>query len=101
MLLLATLTLLILAALNYYIGGRALFHPAVSYSLSWAFGVFLIWLAGDFFYAVSPETVLIFIGGAFALSVGSAITCFSPQTANSRPPSKRFDWVITASIVLI
>src|SRR5215471_7139954 len=101
MLLLATLTLLVLAALNYYISGRALFHPAVVYSLSWAFGVFLIWLAGDFFYAVSPETILIFIGGAFALSVGAAITSFAPQTAKSKPPGKRFDWIITASIVLI
>jgi oligosaccharide repeat unit polymerase len=83
MLLTAILILFLLALINYRISGRALLHPAAAYSLFWAVDLLLIWLVGDFFYPLSPQAILIFVGGAVFFSIGSGIVSllFAPNEA--------------------
>jgi oligosaccharide repeat unit polymerase len=89
MLLISILILALLVALNYRLGGRAPFYPPVVFSLVWMFVLLLIWLVGDFFYPISPVTILIFVGGALVFSVGSAIALLFP---NSKPPRPITKW---------
>lgn len=100
MLLLTATVLFLLAGLNYRLGGRYLFHPAVVFCSVWAFGVFLIWVMGDFFYPISPETLLIFMGGALAFSLGSAVVNLYPR-GDTKPLPAPTDRIINTSIVLI
>lgn len=101
MLLIAAAICLLLAVINYRTGGKAIFHPAVIFALTWGGGIFLIWAAGDFFYWISARTLMIFVAGVFAFTIGSAITTLYPEKTKPRPPAKPFDWLINASIVLI
>ena len=79
MLLISILILSLLAVLNYSLGAKALFHPAVVYSASWAGGLTILLLARDWFYSLSDKTLLIFVGGAVAFSLGSGIAFLFPQ----------------------
>lgn len=79
MLLIAALILFLLALINYRIGGSALFYPAVVFCLVWAVDILLVWAVGDFFYPMAPQTLVILVSGACALSVGSAIAFLYPQ----------------------
>lgn len=101
MLLLTAAVLFLLAGLNYRLGGKSLFHPAVIFCLVWACGVFLIWIMGDFFYSMSPETLLIFMGGALAFSVGSAVVNLYPRMGHTRQLPSANNRIINVSIVLI
>ncbi len=73
----------VLACANYRIGGKAALFPPFVFSTVWAADLLLVWMAGDFFYPLSAETLAIFLGGALALSVGSWIALGDPR--RSRP----------------
>lgn len=79
MLLAAILILFLLALINYRIGGRALLHPAVVFCAVWALDLALIGLVGDFFYPLSAQTFLIFVGGACAFSFGATLAFACPS----------------------
>ncbi|TCO60259.1 O-antigen polymerase [Caldanaerobacter subterraneus] len=64
--------LVLLAILNYYIG-KTLLYPPVVFSLWWALLLFSLVIAGDIFYEISAETLLIYFMGAFAFSLGGII----------------------------
>lgn len=72
LLIIFSLMLLLLAILNYYIG-KTLLYPPVIFSLWWALLLFFLVIAGDMFYEVSADTLLIYFMGAFAFSLGGII----------------------------
>jgi oligosaccharide repeat unit polymerase len=69
MLLIAILTLITMAALNYCFVKR-LFYPPLVFCLVWAADLSIVALAGNFFYPISEHTLFIFCLGAVAFSVG-------------------------------
>jgi oligosaccharide repeat unit polymerase len=79
MFLLTILILSLLAVVNYRIGSKKLFYPPVVFCSIWAADLILIWLAGDFFYPLSPATLFIFSCGGLTFSLGSWLTFFWPQ----------------------
>lgn len=94
MLLLAILTLLAIAALNFRVA-RRVFYPPVVFCLVWAFNLTLIALAGDFFFALSEKTLTIITLACVAFSLGSVLALIMP----SRQP--RFAYLPTASNKLL
>src|SRR5713101_7235462 len=59
-----------LALVNYRIGGKALFYPPVVLCSVWAADLVLVWIAGGFFYPLSPETLLIFCVDSLHILLG-------------------------------
>jgi oligosaccharide repeat unit polymerase len=78
MLLTAILTLALLAAMNYYVNGKSLFHPAVVFCGIWAFDLFVIWALGGFFFPLSPQSLVIFTFGALMFSIGAHLAKVLP-----------------------
>jgi oligosaccharide repeat unit polymerase len=70
--LIAILTLLTLAAINYCMAKR-LFYPPLVFCLVWAADLSIIVLAGNFFYPISEQTLFIVCLGAVAFSVGGLL----------------------------
>jgi oligosaccharide repeat unit polymerase len=85
MVILATIILALMAAVNYRIGGRRLLYPPAVFCAVWAGTLFLVWLANTFFFTLSDKTLIIFCGGGLAFSAGSAFALFFP----SRPVEVR------------
>ena len=79
MLFLTILVLSLLAIVNYEFGKKAIFYPPIVLCSVWAADLILVWIAGDFFYPLSPETLFIFLCGCLAFSLGSWLTFFWPQ----------------------
>jgi oligosaccharide repeat unit polymerase len=65
--------LALLLAVDYYFFPSAL-SPSVLFTGVWLVNVVLLSLAGDSVYAVRPETLTVFLGGALAFAVGSFIS---------------------------
>src|SRR2546423_15155898 len=100
MLLLTIAALSLLACINYRFA-KSFFYPGAVFCASWAGTLFLLWLAGDFFYPLSPETLFIVLCGGFALSLGSALPFlrqFPGLPINPGPfprPSRRIlNWLV-------
>jgi len=70
---LAILSLTLLAFVNYTIGKKSIFYPPLVFCFVWAATLVVIWIAGDFYYPLLPETLLIFSCGGLAFSLGSAL----------------------------
>jgi hypothetical protein len=103
MLLLATLIMLILAALNFRLG-RRLFYPPVVFCLVWAFDLVLIALAGDFFFPLSEKTLAIITFACLAFSMGSALAFFMPSRQTRVPyilkaSNKILNWLLVATVI--
>src|SRR5258708_16438678 len=77
------LTIGLLAFANYRIGGKAAFYPPVAFCGVWCAALGLCWVAGDFFYPVSAETLAIFLCGCVAFSIGSWLAFLHP----AKPPA--------------
>lgn len=76
MLLLVIFILTVLALANYRIGQKGLFYPPTVFCAVWASDLMLVWMAGDFFYSISTETLFLVLFGCLAFSIGSWITFF-------------------------
>src|SRR5215813_2337999 len=95
--------LLLLAVVNYRIGGKSLFHPAVAFCSVWAGDLLLVWMVGDFFYPLSAETLFIFMGGGVVFSLGSALAFLYPQgpAEQEKVLSQASNRIINILIVLV
>jgi oligosaccharide repeat unit polymerase len=101
MLPLAILTITLLAIANYWIGHKEPFYPPLVFCGIWAFDMFLLWICGDYFYRLSPETLGIFIAGALVFSCGSWLALlYSPAPPVSASP-KDSNRIITGMVLLI
>src|SRR2546423_13795814 len=78
MFLLVVVILVVLAFANYRIGQKAVFYPPLVFCVVWALDLILVWMAGDFFYSISTETLFLILCGGLAFSVGSWSTFFCP-----------------------
>jgi oligosaccharide repeat unit polymerase len=98
MIVLSVLTLCLLAALNYRLNGKSLFHPAVVFCIVWAFDLFVVWAVGRFFFPLSAESLLVFTFGALMFSVGAHIAKALPahprQPAEPNKTITRLLWVL-------
>jgi len=103
MLLLTILTLFLLAFVNYKLGGRALLYPPVVFCAMWAFDLFLVWAAKDFFYPMLPETLFIFLSGAFVFSVGCWVVILLPELKFPAKPALResSNQIITLLVLIV
>ena len=105
MLLLTILVLCLLTAINYQFGGRAVLHPAVVFSAVWAIALSLLAASGDMFYPMLPETLAIFLFGAFAFSAGCWIAMLpvaSPYLPSPvlRSSSNRIIWGLLVVVAI-
>ncbi|HKE33453.1 MAG TPA: O-antigen polymerase [Candidatus Angelobacter sp.] len=103
MLLFAILTLSLLAIVNYRIGGRALLYPPVVFSAIFAFDLFLVWVAGDLFYAMLPQTLVVLVYGAFAFSLGAWLAMLQPtgRAPGTQVLPKSSDRMITILVAVV
>ncbi len=88
MFLLAISILSFLAFVNYRIG-KGLFYPSVVFCSVWAGDLIMVWLSGDFFYPLSPETLLIICSGCVVFSIGVLVGLLFPQHAQKEKISPR------------
>jgi oligosaccharide repeat unit polymerase len=88
MILLAFTALLLLTALNYYLG-RSFFYPAFVFCATWTLSLFCLLVSGSMFFPLAPETLFIFMCGAFSFTIGCAAGKFFPLEI--RPPGKQFE----------
>lgn len=102
MLVLAILTLLAMAALNFRVA-RRLFYPPVVFCLVWAADLVIVALAGNFFYQISEQTLFIFCLGAVAFSIGGRLGMFvgKPKAVEyaERSSSKLLDWLLLMTCI--
>jgi oligosaccharide repeat unit polymerase len=101
MLALVFTALFLLTAFNYYFG-RSVFYPAFVFCAAWTLALLCLLVSGDMFFPLSAETLSIYIWGAFAFSVGSAVAKsvpFSPSLPKRAQPNKIFSLVLAALLV--
>jgi oligosaccharide repeat unit polymerase len=93
----AILTLGLLAALNYHLNSKSLFHPAVVFCGIWAFDLFVILAVGRFFFPLSPQSLVIFTFGALMFSLGAhfakALPAHPKEAAEAKGTTKLL-WLI-------
>lgn len=103
MLVAAIVVMLLLAVLNYRIGGKAALYPAMVFCFVWTADLALIWVCGDFFYPLSLPTLAIFVSGCFFFSLGSWFALLwplkMPRVANglSNIPNR----ILTMAVIVI
>lgn len=76
MLALTILALCLLTAINYKFAGKALLYPALVFSAVWTLDLALLAVSDGLFYPVLPETLIIFLCGVLAFSVGCWMAIF-------------------------
>jgi oligosaccharide repeat unit polymerase len=86
MLLLTSIALFFLIYINYRIGGRSAFYPAVVFCAVWAADILLLWFAGSYFLPLSATTLAIFTSGCLAFSGGSLVALMSEQKPAKQVP---------------
>src|ERR1041385_4155653 len=106
MLVLTILALCLLTAINYKFAGKALFYPAVVFSAVWTLDLALLAVSGDLFYPVLPETLVIFLCGVLAFSVGCWLAIFPATPPAVRPAefqasSNRMITVLLSVVIVI
>jgi len=88
MLLLVFIVLLLLAALNLYLG-KSIFYPAFVYCATWTLALFCLLVSGNMFFALSSDTLAIFMWGAVAFTLGCAVGQFPKITPSTQPREPR------------
>src|SRR5579863_4359098 len=103
MLFLAILILTLLVFVNYIIGRRSIFYPPLVFCCVWAGTLVVIWIAGDFYYPLLPETLLIFACGGLAFSVGSALALGLPplRLRNEQAFSRSSNRILGVLLLLV
>jgi oligosaccharide repeat unit polymerase len=100
MVILATIILALMAAVNYVVGGRRLLSPPVVFCTVWAADLLLVWSAGDFFFPLSDKTLVIFCCGGLAFSLGSSLSLLIRENKALTQPEV-FNRVVTFLVFLI
>jgi oligosaccharide repeat unit polymerase len=75
--LVAAVVLLVLAVLNRSLS-RSWAYPPCVFCCVWGFALLLLSASGDVFYPIGPQSILFFVLGAFAFSVGGGIALALP-----------------------
>jgi oligosaccharide repeat unit polymerase len=105
MLLLTIITLGLLAYINYRVGGKAILYPPVVFCGVWAIILLLIWIVGDFFYPILPQTLMIFLGGALSFSLASVVTLaclsFRSKSGNLRAEQGLPKWILNTLLCVV
>lgn len=78
MLLITILIIVLLALINYYLGGRSSMYPPVVFCAVWAADLLLLWGCGSYFHAVSVPTLFIITCGCAVFSIGSLAVFLFP-----------------------
>jgi oligosaccharide repeat unit polymerase len=93
----------LLAFANYRIGGKAAFYPPVVFCGVWCAALALCWVAGDFFYPLSAESMAIFLCGCVTFSIGSWLAFLIPMRPSAQPAgiSKTSNRIITLLVVIV
>lgn len=79
---------LLLAVFNAWLG-RSLLHPPVLFCLAWAANMVALAFADTIYNPVSEETLLLFLGGAVAMSVGGTLMLTLEERRPARNASVR------------
>ena len=92
----------LLAILSYKFT-KSPFHPAVLFCSFWATDLLFLWLAGDFFYRVHAQSLLIEVFGAFAFCAGSFLASWhKPKPDKPSDSSNKLitlgAWIVAFSI---
>lgn len=95
-----------LTAINYKFAGKALLYPALVFSAIWTLALALLAVSGDLFYPVLPQTLVIFLCGVFAFSIGCWLAILPATSAPVRPAefqesSNRIITVLLAIVLII
>src|ERR1051325_4676930 len=106
MLALTILALCLLTAINYKFAGKALLYPALVFSAVWTLDLALFAVSGNLFYPVLPETLVIFLCGVLAFSVGCWLAILPATTTAARPAefqasSNRIITVLLSVVIVI
>jgi oligosaccharide repeat unit polymerase len=104
LLLISILLFAALAGLNYRLAGSLLYPPAL-FASTWAVLLSLLLASGDMYYPISGQTMIVYLAGAAAFSVGAAMpTCFFAQSFRKAPPPllwKPGSLVLTGGLILL
>jgi oligosaccharide repeat unit polymerase len=84
MLLLVFTVLLLLSALNFYLG-KSIFYPAFVYCATWTLALFCLLSSGNMFFALSADTLAIFMWGAVTFTIGCALGQFPKVNSSPQP----------------
>src|ERR1041385_8004845 len=106
MLALTILALCLLTAINYKFARKALLYPALVFSAVWTLDLALLAVSGNLFYPVLPETLVIFLCGVLAFSVGCWLAILPATTTAARPAefqasSNRIITVLLSVVIVI
>jgi oligosaccharide repeat unit polymerase len=96
MLALTILALCLLTAINYKFAGKALLYPALVFSAVWTLDLTLLAVSGNLFYPVLPETLVIFLCGVLAFSVGCWLAVFPAAT----PPVRSIEFQASSNRII-
>ena len=86
MIYLVALSLGLMLAGNYAISRNFLYPPAI-FTGGWLLSIIGLVLSGDTFYAVSAETLLVYLVGALAFSMGGLVVFSGSAVNNVKPVS--------------
>jgi oligosaccharide repeat unit polymerase len=93
-----------LAAVNYRIS-RSLLYPPALLASTWAVLLLLLLASGDMYYPISGQTMIVYLAGAAAFSVGAASPMiFFAQSFKKAPPPllwKPGGMVLTGGLILL
>jgi len=96
MLALTILALCLLTAINYKFAGKALLYPALVFSAVWVLALSLLAVSGDLFYPVRPQTLVIFLCGVLAFSIG----CWFVILPATSPPVRSAEFQASSNRII-
>src|SRR5262245_1334528 len=101
MLVLSCVILSLLAVINYRIG-RAAFYPPFVFCAIWAVDLTIALAAGEFFYPLRAETLLLFVCGGLLFSLAGWIAFVWPVDKAPKPATpKSSQQIITRILALL
>jgi oligosaccharide repeat unit polymerase len=93
-----------LAAINYRVSRSVLYPPAL-FALTWTILLALLLAAGDMYYPISPPTMIVYLAGVAAFSVGAFFSThfFTQALAGSAPRVSRRPGglILTGGLILL
>jgi len=93
-----------LAATNYRVS-RSMLYPPALLAATWAILLGLLFATGDVYYPLSPPTMIVYLAGAVAFSVGAffATHLFGKAFAAAMPPLSRRPggFILTGGLILL
>lgn len=102
----AILIHILLTFINYKIS-KSFIYPPTTFTLLWTVLLCLLVLSGDFFYQISEFTLLIFVIGSLAFSIGGwMVSFFKIRTLLYVKPAREWerkllDWILVLVLILL